>query len=163
MPSPNPRSSPSPSQGPDPLSPDEELLWRAMNRIAAALPRALDAELLRAAGLTLHEYAVLLRLFEADGRALRMAELATEVTLSPSRITRLVDGLCTRDLVTKTRCPADGRGYVAALTDEGAARLSAAHPALLSRAHQHVFDHINPAAVGTLGRALTLVAEELAA
>ena len=155
--------SPDPSPSPKPLSPDEELLWRAMNRIAAALPRALDAELLRAVGLTLHEYAVLLRLFEAAGHALRMAELATEVALSPSRITRLVDELCTRGLVTKTRCPADGRGYVATLTEEGAAQLAAAQPALLTGAHQHVFDHITPAAVGCLGRALALVAEELAA
>ncbi len=51
---------------PKPLSPDEELLWRAVIRITAALPRALDADLLRATGLALHEYAVLLRLSEAD-------------------------------------------------------------------------------------------------
>jgi DNA-binding MarR family transcriptional regulator len=148
---------------PKPLSPDEELLWRAVIRITAALPRALDADLLRATGLALHEYAVLLRLSEADGHELRMAELATAAALSPSRITRLVDELRTRGLVTKTRCTADARGYVAALTDQGAARLSAAHPTLLTGAHQHVFDHLTPTAVAPLGHALALVAEQLSA
>jgi DNA-binding MarR family transcriptional regulator len=146
---------------PKPLSPDEELLWRAVIRITAALPRALDADLLRATGLTLHEYAVLLRLSEADGHCLRMAELATAAALSPSWITRLVDELRTRGLVTKTRCALDGRGYIAALTDRGAAQLTAAHPALLTGAHQHLFDHLSPDALGCLGQALADVAEQL--
>jgi DNA-binding MarR family transcriptional regulator len=146
---------------PHPLSPDEEVLWRALIRIAAALPRALDADLIDSTGLALNEYAVLLTLSEAHNRELRMADLAAAVALSPSRITRLVDDLRVRGLVGKTRSIADGRGNVAALTGKGAAVLDAARAGHLAGAHGRVLDHITPAVVGCVGQALARVAEQL--
>jgi len=100
--------------------------WRSFLGAHAAITRALDAELEAAHGLTLSEYEVLLRLAQADGRRLRMSELADRVLLTRSRITRLVDGLEAAGLVRRATCPSDARGLFAELTGAGASRLAAA-------------------------------------
>ena len=146
---------------PEPLSTDQEVLWRAINRIMVALPRALDNDLLHATGLALNEYAVLMNLSEADNRELRMADLAAATALSASRITRLVDDLQSRGLVTKRRCSEDGRGNVATLTDKGLTRLQAAYPDHLASSRRRVIDHVSPATVKRLGRTLDRIAEAL--
>jgi DNA-binding MarR family transcriptional regulator len=144
-----------------PLSADEEVLWRAMMRVIVTLPRALDYDLLHSAGLALHEYAVLLNLSEAEDHELRMTELAAAVALSPSRITRLVDDLKVRGLVTKFRSATDGRGNVARLTDKGLSRLEAAYPDHLASVRSRVLDHLSPAMVKRLGPEFMRVAENL--
>ena len=144
-----------------PLSPDEEVLWRAMTRVMVALPRALDHDLLHSAGLALHEYVVLVNLSEAENREMRMTELADAVALSPSRITRLVDDLKARGLVTKCRSATDGRGNVAQLTDKGLSRLEAAYPDHLASVRNRVLDHLTPALIKRLGPELARVGGSL--
>ena len=72
-------------------------------RVIVALPRSLDDDLLRATGLTLTEYLVLMNLSEAENQELRMADLAAAAALSASRITRVVEALQGRDQVVKRR------------------------------------------------------------
>jgi DNA-binding MarR family transcriptional regulator len=88
-------------------------------------------------------------------------ELARAVALSPSRITRLVDELKARSLVTKFRSASDGRGSVARLTDQGLTRLEAAYPDHLASARNRVLDHLSPALVRRLGPEFARVAENL--
>ena len=45
---------------PAPLTPDEELAWRALARAVLVIPKVLDGELLQAQGLGLTEYSVLM-------------------------------------------------------------------------------------------------------
>ena len=73
-------------------------------------------------GLSFSDYDVLATLASASERRLRMAELAGEVLLTRSGLTRLVDGLQRSGLVERVRCPEDGRGLHAQLTDAGLAR-----------------------------------------
>src|SRR6266567_2762870 len=94
------------------LTPDEEALWRALMRIVLTLPRRLDGDL-RSAGLGASEYKVLMNLSEARNRTLRMAYLADAAGLSPSRTTRVVDGLESRGFVTKRTSSEDGRSFLA--------------------------------------------------
>jgi DNA-binding MarR family transcriptional regulator len=147
---------------PPPLTPSEEVLWRALNRIMVALPRALDSDLIHATGLTLNEYATLMFLSEAPNQELRMADLAAATALSASRITRLVEGLQARDLVTKRPSPEDGRGNTARPTPQGLAKLKSAYAAHLSSARHRVIDHVDAAALGQTARALESVAKLLA-
>jgi MarR family 2-MHQ and catechol resistance regulon transcriptional repressor len=72
-----------------------------------------------AAGVSMSEFEVLLRLSRTDGTRLRMSDLATQANLSSSGLTRLVDRLETRDLVRRQACPSDGRGSFAVLTPSG--------------------------------------------
>src|SRR5580700_7446489 len=110
----------------EPLSPTEEALWRAVMRLVKIIPRHLDSDLTRGGGLTASEYATIMHLSEAPNRELRMADLANATDLSASRMTRLVDDLQARGLVTKTASSADARGNVARLTPRGMAKLKAA-------------------------------------
>jgi len=46
----------------EPLSPTEEALWRAVMRIVKVIPRHLDSDLIRGAGLTASEYTTIMHL-----------------------------------------------------------------------------------------------------
>jgi DNA-binding MarR family transcriptional regulator len=142
----------------EPLSPSEEALWRAVMRIVKVIPRHLDSDLIRGVGLTASEYTTIMHLSEAPNRELRMADLANATDLSASRITRLVDELQSRGLVTKTASSSDARGNVAKLTPRGMAKLKAAWPVHLASVRRRFFDGIEAAAVDGIAKALADVA-----
>jgi DNA-binding MarR family transcriptional regulator len=108
------------------LTPTELGAWRGLLRVHSALVKQLDAELSSAHKLPLSSYEVLLNLESAPGRKRRMAELADEVLLSRSGMTRLVDRLEKDGLVLRDGCTDDGRGSYAVLTEKGAAVLAEA-------------------------------------
>ena len=105
-------------------------MWRALMRIVKTLPRHLDSDLVRSAGLTASEYTMLMHLSEASNRELRMADLAEATGLSASR-TRLVGDRESRGLVTKRGGSADGRSNIAN-SRAGMAKLKSAWPAHLA-------------------------------
>ena len=123
-------------QPPAPLTPDEELAWRALARAVLVIPRVLDGELLQAQGLSLTEYSVLINLSEEPGRSKRMSELANDVSISVSGLTRVVERLSRQGLVERVKADTDGRGQLAVLTPAGFARLEQAYPIHLSRRAQ---------------------------
>jgi len=145
----------------EPLSPAEEALWRAVMRIVKVIPRHLDSDLTRGAGLTASEYTTIMHLSEAPNRELRMADLASATDLSASRMTRLVDDLQSRGLVTKAASSSDARGNVAKLTPRGMAKLKSAWPVHLASVRRCFFDSIEPAALEEVARALAEVAVHL--
>jgi DNA-binding MarR family transcriptional regulator len=145
----------------EPLTSTEEELWRALIRIVVSLPRRLEADLVRATGLTSTEYITLMSLSEAPNRELRMADLAKATALSASRTTRLVDDLQSRDLVAKRPSSSDGRGNVAKLTPQGLAKLKSAYPVHVASVRRRVFDHMDAAVVKRATEALTGVAAQL--
>jgi DNA-binding MarR family transcriptional regulator len=144
-----------------PLSANEEAAWRALMRIVKVLPRHLDSDLVRGAGLTASEYTTIMHLSEAPNRELRMADLATATDLSASRMTRLVDDLRSRGLVTKTASSSDARGNVAKLTPRGMAKLKTAWRVHLASVRRRFFDSIDATAVDGVARALADVADHL--
>jgi DNA-binding MarR family transcriptional regulator len=95
-------------------------------RAHSAITRQLDRELVQEHGLTINDYEVLLHLSRAEGGRLRRVDLAGRVLLTPSGITRLLDGLERAGLVCKAACASDARVVYAELTDEGSRRLEAA-------------------------------------
>lgn len=145
----------------DPLTATEEEFWRALMRIVLSLPRRLDSDLVRSVGVTANEYTTLMCLSEAPRRELRMADLANAAALSASRMTRLVDDLQSRGLVSKRASAEDGRGNIASLTPAGLAKLKAAWPTHLASVRSRVFDHVDPATVKKAAQALSEVAAQL--
>ena len=89
------------------LSEPEMLAWRHLVRATTGLLAVLDNELQAEHGLSLGDYEVLVHLSEAPGRAVRMSELADRLHLSPSGITRRIDGLVKGGLVERQPCPSD--------------------------------------------------------
>jgi DNA-binding MarR family transcriptional regulator len=95
-------------------------------RAHAALTRDLSAKLTLEHGLTLSDFEVLLRLSRAPERRMRRVDLAEQVLLSASGVTRLLDGLERQGLVERAACSADRRVVYAVLTEAGLERLRAA-------------------------------------
>ena len=84
--------------------------------------------------LNISEFEVLLRLARSPEHQLRMTDLAAQVGMSTSGLTRLVDRLVRSGLVERVACPTDRRGSFAALTEAGTTRIEAAidpHVALI--------------------------------
>jgi DNA-binding MarR family transcriptional regulator len=143
------------------LSPAEETLWRALMRIVKILPRDLDADLIHDAGVSASDYTTLMHLSEAPNRELRMSDLASATGLSPSRMTRLVDDLQSRSLVTKVASSSDARGNVARLTPRGMAKLRAAWPVHLASVRSRFLDHVDTATIKVVAASLSGVADHL--
>jgi DNA-binding MarR family transcriptional regulator len=100
--------------------------WVSFLRAHAAITRELSAQLQREHGLTLNDYEVLLHLSRAEEGRMRRVDLAEQVLLTASGITRLLEGLERSGYVCKETCAADARVSYAKLTDEGQAKLRAA-------------------------------------
>ncbi len=132
------------------LSARELAAWRGMLEAHARLVGDLDAELERDHGLPLSSYEVLMYLGDADNGRLRMSELADRLLLSRSGISRLVDRLQRQGLVERHRCPDDGRGFEAALTTSGRAKLGAARPDHLAGVRRHFLARLEPAELDSL-------------
>lgn len=135
-----------------PLSPDEERTWRALIRLMVSMPRAIDEDLSRRDGLSLTRYVVLMRLSEVPDRALRMSDLAEAASISPSRMTRIIQSMIVEGLVARQGAPDDKRASLAILTDEGLQRLQGAWPAHLAGVRALVLDHIDPADLADFNR-----------
>ena len=100
--------------------------WSSFLRSHAGITRRLNADLLSEHGLTLNDYEVLLHLAHAPDRRLRRVDLVDRLVLTPSGITRLLEGLERAGCVTKAACKTDARVTYAVLTGEGYEKLRVA-------------------------------------
>ncbi|MFI1172876.1 MarR family winged helix-turn-helix transcriptional regulator [Streptomyces melanogenes] len=75
------------------------------------------------AGLSPLDFGALMRLTRSPGGRLRMTDLAAQLFLSTSGVTRVVDRLQRGDLVRRESSPDDRRSTYAVLTTEGTDRL----------------------------------------
>ena len=97
--------------------------WVRLLRGGTALRRSLSAELQSAHGLSINDFEALLVLARAEGGRMRRIDLAGELVLTASGVTRLLDGLERAGLVEKAACASDARVSYAKLTDTGRAKL----------------------------------------
>jgi DNA-binding MarR family transcriptional regulator len=98
-------------------------VWVALLRAHASSTRRFNAQLVAEHGLTLNDYEVLLHLSHADGKRLRRVDLAERILLTPSGITRLLEGLERGGYVERASCASDARVTYAQLTDDGEEKL----------------------------------------
>ena len=88
-------------------------------RAQTLLRRELEAEVLTPRGLTINDFEALMHLWRADDRRLRRVDLVQLLMLTPSGVTRLLDGLQESGLVENVSCDDDARVTWARLTQEG--------------------------------------------
>lgn len=127
--------------------------WVRLLRSHAATTRALSAELLAEHGLTINDYEALLLLARAEGRHLKRIELAEQLILTPSGITRMLDGLERAGYVEKGSCATDARVNYAVLTDAGLAKFeeaSTSHLAAVRALFESRFDENDLATLADL-------------
>src|ERR1044072_3200040 len=92
-------------------------------RAHASVVRGLDRNLVSEHGLTINDYEFVIGLSRARGGSVRRVDLAQQVLLTPSGITRLLDGLQRCGYVEKAACASDARVVYAKLTDAGLEKL----------------------------------------
>ena len=132
------------------LDEDERQAWLALSSVLFRLPAALDAQLLRDAGISHFEYGVLAGLSEAPDRTMRMSDLAGWAEGSLPRLSQVVARMEKRGWVRRTPDPADGRYTLAILTDEGWSKIAATAPGHVEVVRRLVFDRLTRAQVGQL-------------
>ncbi len=131
--------------------------WVAFLRGHAALTRALNTQLVADHGLTINDYEVLLRLSHAPEQRLKRVELAQSVLLTPSGITRLLDGLEVAGWVEKASCPGDARVTYAVLTESGNDKLREAARSHLADVDRMFAAHFEQEELETLAGLLSRI------
>ena len=139
--------------GEDRLSDDEIAAWKGMLRAHRDLVASLDTQLEREHSLPLSSYEVLMVLADSDNGRARMGELADELLLSRSGLTRLVDRLVRQGWVERTPCEDDARGLYAEITRSGRAKLKQARPAHLDGVRELFFSQLSDSDLNALARA----------
>ena len=134
------------------LTPDEQRAWRAYLESSKVLFDALDRQLQRDSDIPHTYYEVLVRLSEAEDRALRMSELAELTLSSRSRLSHAVSRLEERGWVVREDCPTDRRGQIARLTDAGFEVLKSAAPGHVATVRDYVIDLLAPEQLTALTR-----------
>jgi DNA-binding MarR family transcriptional regulator len=128
--------------------------WLRFLRAHAAITRELSARLEAQHALTLSDYDVLVQLYHAPDRHMRRVDIARQVLLTASGITRLLDGLEGCGLVAKARCDSDARVTYAVLTDEGVAKVEEARRTHLADIEELFGSNFEPAERATLAELL---------
>jgi len=109
----------------------------------AATTRVLSADLVSEHGLTINDYEALLRLSRAPEYGMKRVELAESLLLTPSGVTRLLDGLERAGYAEKGSCDTDARITYAVLTEAGRDKLreaSTSHIAQIRAFFEQRFD-----------------------
>jgi DNA-binding MarR family transcriptional regulator len=143
------------------LDDDEMAAWRGYAETVFDLNTALEADL-APHGLTLGDYQVLVYLSEADDRSMRMCDLAAQLQLSPSGLTRRLDGLVKAGLVERRPSEQDRRVMLAVLDDQGLRYLEAVAPTHVRSVRRHVIDRLDRADIAAMARIFGAIRDGLA-
>lgn len=123
----------------------------------AALVGAVSGDLEDEAGMPLTWFEVLVRLSRSPEQRLRMTDLAAQVALSTSGLTRLVDRMEASDLVRREACPSDRRGAFAVLAPAGRRAFERAIPSHLASLQRHLVEPLGAPRLGELTAALEVL------
>ena len=142
------------------LTPAEMQAWRTYIETYGDLVAAIERDLTEQR-LTLGDYQVLVYLSEADDRSMRMCDLADRLQLSPSGLTRRLDGLVSTSFVKREPSTQDRRVMMAQLTDTGLEALRRAAPGHVDSVRRHIFDHLDPGQVEAMASIFTAIGKGL--
>jgi DNA-binding MarR family transcriptional regulator len=143
------------------LGDEQQRTWRAWLAVSELLPRVLDAQMQRDAGISHAAYVVLAMLSESPTRSRRMSDLASRANQSQSRLSHTVARLEERGWVRRERAAEDGRGNLAVLTDAGWEVVVAAAPGHVAAVREAVFASLTEEQVRVFGEALEAIGQRL--
>lgn len=124
--------------------------WGGLLRIHADVVAQVEKRLAAEQQISLTWYDVLLSLEKAPHKRLRMSELADEIVLSRSALTRSVDKLEAEGHLRRERCAEDERGAYATLTKKGENAIVRARPIYWSVVKEFFGDAANSAELAAL-------------
>ncbi|MEJ7742510.1 MAG: MarR family transcriptional regulator [Nocardioidaceae bacterium] len=143
------------------LTTEQQRAWRSYIVGTTLLMDHLDRELREKHQLSLPEYEIMVRLSEAESRALRMAELADSVNYSRSRVTHTIARMEQAGLVERRQCADDGRGVFAVMTDTGFAKLVEAAPVHVESVRRALIDGASDEDLAAVRRVFSTVIDGL--
>lgn len=143
------------------LDANEMAAWRGYIDTLAPLSHRFEADLAEF-GLTVGDYEVLVWLTENDEHQLRMCDLATKLRITPSGLTRRLDGLVRNGLVRREPSAADKRVMMAVLTDSGRELLERAAPNHVDSVRRNFIDLLSQREIAALASAFAKVRAALA-
>ena len=143
------------------LTPSEDRAWRAWLAMAERLRAQIARDLLVDSGLSDADYMVLVHLSEAEGRRVRMNDLAARLNWSKSRLSHQLARMQARGLVQREECPSDARGAFAVLGACGLAEIERAAPKHVASVRRHLIDVLDAEQLSQLSAIAELVAGHL--
>jgi len=128
--------------------------WVRLLRGHASATRAMSAQLVAEHGLTINDYECLLYLAHAEEGRMRRVDLAEQLILTASGVTRLLDGLERAGWVERASCASDRRVTYAVLTDAGRAKLQEAADSHITGVRTFFEERFSADEIETLARLL---------
>jgi DNA-binding MarR family transcriptional regulator len=126
------------------LEPEEWEFWDTWMRAQRLLTRELERGLQRDCGISKAEFSLLVALWQAGRRELRVGELADSLDWDKSRVSHQLTRMENRGFVRRTQYGADGRRAGIGLTAEG--RRAAERAVLVhgGNVRRHFLDSLTP-------------------
>jgi DNA-binding MarR family transcriptional regulator len=146
---------------PQPLDEDQRLMWKAYRDLYQGLSGVLEDQLLRDAGLSGSEYAVLVVLSHTPDGVLRARELGSELGWDRSRLSHLVGRMEKRGFVAREECSEDARGSMVRLTGAGRAAVDGVAPEHSEAIRRYFFDALSSDELETLAVVFDRLLENL--
>ena len=140
----------------------QRLLWKAYRDLYTGLSGALQEQLLRDAGLSGSEYAVLVELSHTPDGVLRARELGLELGWDRSRLSHLVGRMEKRGLVAREECSDDARGSMVRLTGAGRDAVEGAAPEHAEAIRRYFFNPLSSEELETLSVVFDRLLDNLA-
>jgi DNA-binding MarR family transcriptional regulator len=136
-----------------PLTDTEAGAWFGLLTVHSAVVRAVEAALVADQGLTLSEYEVLFRLSrKVDGPVPARQLAAGVVTVSPTRVSRVLERLASQGLVERNGHPGDRRIALIQITKKGSQRAAAADDVFFDAVRREYLDPLSARDLADLAR-----------
>lgn len=126
----------------DKLDPQQLETWRFFLKTHAKIVSLIEKDLVTEKKVPLSTYDVLIALYEAPGKRLRINEIGKAVVLSRSGLTRLIDRLERENFIKRERSDTDRRGAFAVLTRDGQRELFKAWPVYAKGIQEHFLSKV---------------------
>jgi DNA-binding MarR family transcriptional regulator len=124
------------------LTDEEAQAWRRFTTMRFQLDARLDRQLGNT--ISIQDYGVLASLSEEPNKSMRTSELGERLGWETSRVSHQLTRMAKRGLVERRRCPNDGRGSLAVVTDAGQAAIEAAAPDHVASVRHLFIDLLTP-------------------
>jgi DNA-binding MarR family transcriptional regulator len=146
------------------LSEVETSFWIPLVEISADLVRVIDKQ--TKSKMQVHtnfaEAALLAYLASVFESGMSMTELSNRLNLSASRVTRIIQDMEAKGLVTRNQSKLDKRSNIVRITKVGVARLNEDGPVHVDTIRKVVFSKLSEAEMKTLAKLLTRIRQSLA-
>ena len=147
------------------FSDDEASFWIPLVEISADLVRVIDKQ--TKSKMQVHTnfaeaalLAYLAGVFLESGMS--MTELSQKLNLSASRVTRIIQDMEAKGLVTSNQSKLDKRSNIVQITKVGVARLNEDGPVHIDTVREIVFSKLNEVEMKTLAKLLVRIRQSLA-